>query len=163
MHFIGVDLAWGLGSPPGWRCSTTTRALLHVSAVRTDDEIEAELAAVRRAATASSRSTRRWWCKNATGSRPAEKALSSDFRRFDAGTHPSNTGKPEFADGTRGPPGWPSSSASTSTRARAGARRAIEVYPHAATIVLFGLSKILRYKNKPGRDLDAAARPSCWC
>ena len=39
---------------------------------------------------------------NPTGSRPAEQALSKDFRRFEAGTHPSNTGKPEFADGTRG-------------------------------------------------------------
>ncbi len=67
---------------------------------------------------------------NATGSRPAEKALSKDFRRFDAGTHPSNTGKPEFADGTRG--------------ARVCAllglqihRTGIEVYPHAATVALF--------------------------
>ncbi|MBU1802256.1 MAG: DUF429 domain-containing protein, partial [Actinobacteria bacterium] len=34
------------------------------------------------------------------------------------------------------------------------ARRAIEVYPHAASVVLFGLDTILKYKNKPGRDLD---------
>ena len=41
---------------------------------------------------------------NATGNRPAEAALNRDFARFDAGAHPSNTGKPEFADGTRGAP-----------------------------------------------------------
>ena len=34
------------------------------------------------------------------------------------------------------------------------ARRAIEVYPHPATVALFGLGRTLKYKNKPGRDLD---------
>ena len=90
---------------------------------------------------------------NATGSRPAEQQLSKDFRRYDAGTHPSNTGKPEFANGTR--------AARVAKRLgldidpRSGRRRrAIEVYPHPATIVLFGLPKVLRYKAKPGRDVD---------
>ena len=39
---------------------------------------------------------------NATGNRPCEAALNQDFRGFQAGAHPSNTGKPEFANGTRG-------------------------------------------------------------
>ena len=34
------------------------------------------------------------------------------------------------------------------------ARRAIEVYPHAATVVLFRLPRTLKYKAKPGRSLD---------
>ena len=38
---------------------------------------------------------------NAKGNRPAEAALNKDFAKFDAGAHPSNTGKPEFASGTR--------------------------------------------------------------
>jgi ppGpp synthetase/RelA/SpoT-type nucleotidyltranferase len=33
-------------------------------------------------------------------------------------------------------------------------RRAIEVYPHPATIVLFALARTLKYKDKRGRDLD---------
>ena len=33
------------------------------------------------------------------------------------------------------------------------ARRAIEVYPHPATVVLFRLERTLKYKAKPGRDL----------
>ena len=33
-------------------------------------------------------------------------------------------------------------------------RRAIEVYPHPATVVLFGLGKTLKYKDKRGRDLE---------
>ena len=34
------------------------------------------------------------------------------------------------------------------------ARRAIEVYPHPATVALFGLGRTLKYKHKTGRDLD---------
>ena len=33
-------------------------------------------------------------------------------------------------------------------------RRAIEVYPHAATVALFRLPRTLKYKAKPGRGLD---------
>ena len=33
-------------------------------------------------------------------------------------------------------------------------RRAIEVYPHPATVALFRLGRTLKYKQKPGRDLD---------
>jgi predicted RNase H-like nuclease len=33
-------------------------------------------------------------------------------------------------------------------------RRAIEVYPHAATVALFRLPRTLKYKAKPGRSLD---------
>ncbi len=38
-------------------------------------------------------------------------------------------------------------------RSRRG-RRAVEVYPHAATIALFRLGRTLKYKNKPGRSLE---------
>src|SRR6201999_4631956 len=38
---------------------------------------------------------------NPTGQRPAEAAFNRDFRRYEAGAHPVNTGKPEFADGPR--------------------------------------------------------------
>ncbi len=39
---------------------------------------------------------------NPTGKRPCEAALNRDFAKFEAGAHPTNTGKPEFANGTRG-------------------------------------------------------------
>ena len=94
---------------------------------------------------------------NATGSRPAEQALTKDFRRFEAGTHPSNTGKPEFADGTRGERicgrlGLDLDPDSTADK------RALEVYPHPATIVLFDLDRTLKYKQKQGRDLELLRR-----
>lgn len=152
MHFIGIDLAWGERQPTGLAVLDEQARLLHVSAVRTDDEIVAGLAAYADGACLVAIDAP-IVVTNDAGSRPAEQQLSKDFRRFDAGTHPANRGKPEFAQGTR--------AARLARRLgldvdpRSGRRRrAIEVYPHPATIVLFGLPKILRYKAKPGRDLD---------
>ncbi len=152
MHYVGVDLAWGLRQPTGLAVLDGDGRLVHVSAVRTDEEIEAELAAYV-AGDCLVAIDAPLVVKNATGSRPAERALSKDFRRFDAGTHPANTRKPEFAEGPRG--ARVAKRLGLDIDPRSGRpRRAIEVYPHAASIVLFGLPKILRYKNKPGRDLD---------
>jgi predicted RNase H-like nuclease/ppGpp synthetase/RelA/SpoT-type nucleotidyltranferase len=156
VHYVGIDLAWGLNRPTGLAVLDAVGRLVHASAVRTDDEIvealgpyvdgpclagiDAPLIVV-----------------NATGSRPAEQALTKDFRRFEAGTHPSNTGKPEFADGTRGGRvcrllGLDLDPDSTADR------RALEVYPHPATIVLFDLDRTLKYKQKQGRDLELLRR-----
>jgi predicted RNase H-like nuclease len=90
---------------------------------------------------------------NAEGNRPAEAALNRDFARFDAGAHPSNTGKPEFSDGTRG--ARLSARLKLDLNPKSGrARRAIEVYPHPATVALFRLGRTLKYKDKRGRDLE---------
>ena len=91
--------------------------------------------------------------RNATGNRPCEAALNRDFARFDAGAHPSNTGKPEFADAAARGPARRRARTSTSTRRSRRGRRAIEVYPHPATVALFRLGRTLKYKNKPGRTL----------
>ena len=156
MYFVGVDLAWGERQPTGLAVLDEDGRLVHVSAVRTDEEIEAALApyvdgpclvAIDAPLIVT----------NPTGSRPAEQALSKDFRRFEAGTHPSNTGKPEFANGTRGARICKRLGLDMDPRS-GRERRAIEVYPHPATVVLFGLGKTLKYKDKRGRDLDAAAR-----
>ena len=153
MHYVGVDLAWGEKQPTGLAVLDEAGRLLHVSAVRTDDDIAAALVSYVDGPCLVALDAP-LIVRNATGSRPAEQALSKDFRAFEAGTHPSNTGKPEFADGhTRG----------ARVAKRLGLdldpnsgrrRRAIEVYPHPATVVLFELGRTLKYKNKPGRDLD---------
>ncbi len=151
MHYIGIDLAWGGNKPTGVAVIDAGARLLHVGAVRTDDEIVRALTPFT-AGDCVVAIDAPLVVENETGMRPAERQLSKDFRRYDAGTHPSNTGKPEFANGTRG-----------SRVARllgleldptATSRRALEVYPHPATVVLFGLPKVLRYKAKPGRDLE---------
>ncbi|MBA2463551.1 MAG: DUF429 domain-containing protein [Nocardioidaceae bacterium] len=152
MHFVGLDLAWGGKSPTGLAVVDAEGHLLHVSTQRTDEAIiavlepyvdgdclvaiDAPLVVV-----------------NATGNRPGEAALNRDFARFDAGAHPVNTGKPEFNQVPRAArlTGLLDLDMDPSSRSR---RRAIEVYPHAATVALFRLGRTLKYKQKPGRQVS---------
>ncbi len=153
MFHIGVDLAWGVKRPTGLAVVDDAGRLVHVSAVRTDEEILAALApyvddeclvAIDAPLIVT----------NPTGNRPAEAALNRDFARFDAGAHPSNTAKPEFSGTPRG--ARLSQALGLDMNPRSGRRcRAIEVYPHPATVALFDLGRTLKYKNKPGRDLES--------
>lgn len=152
MHYIGIDLAWGLRSPTGVAVLDDQARLLHVATVHTDEEIQRELAAYVDGPCLVALDAP-IVVTNPTGSRPAEQALSRDFRRFEAGTHPSNTGKPEFADGTRARRVCKLLGLDPDPRSGRD-RRAIEVYPHAASVVLFDLERTLKYKAKPGRDLE---------
>ncbi|WP_182376451.1 DUF429 domain-containing protein [Nocardioides sp. WS12] len=152
MHFVGVDLAWGDRKPTGLAVLDADGQLVSVATVTSDDEIvealssyvdgdclvaiDAPLIVV-----------------NKTGNRPAEAELNKDFARFDAGAHPSNTGKPEFSSQPRG--ARIAGRLGLDMNPRSGrARRAIEVYPHPATVALFRLGRTLKYKNKPGRDFE---------
>jgi len=152
MHYIGMDLAWGDRKPTGLAALDEDGRLRHVSAATTDDTvvaalepyldgdclvaIDAPLIVV-----------------NATGNRLAEAELNRDFAPFDAGAHPTNTGRPELRGVPRG--ARLCSRLSLDMNPRSGrARRAIEVYPHPATIALFGLGRTLKYKNRAGRSLE---------
>ena len=90
---------------------------------------------------------------NPTGQRPAETALNRDFRKFEAGAHPATPGSPSSPTFPAGR-GWPQALGLDMDPRSSAARRAIEVYPHAATVALFRLARTLKYKAKPGRDLD---------
>lgn len=153
MRSIGVDLAWGDRSPTGLAVLDETGRLLLVQAARDDASITAALAGHLDGECVVAFDAP-IVVANPTGNRPAEKALNKDFARFDAGAHPTNTGKPELAGGTRASrlaDGWGLQIDPAST----SPRRAIEVYPHAASVALFRLGRTLKYKNKPGRSLAA--------
>ena len=152
MFHIGVDLAWGLKRATGIAVLDDTGRLVHVCAVRTDEEILAALAPYVEgdclvAIDAPLIVT------NPKGNRPAEAALNRDFAKFDAGAHPSNTAKPEFSGTPRGAALCQALGLDMNPRS-GRRRRAIEVYPHPATVALFQLGRTLKYKNKPGRTLD---------
>ncbi len=152
MHYIGVDLAWGDRKPTGLAVLDADGTLLHVSSARSDDDIVAALEPYA-AGDCLVAFDAPLIVVNATGNRPAEAALNKDFGRFDAGAHPSNTGKAEFAKKPRG--ARLAARLGLDMNPRSGrARRALEVYPHPATIALFHLGRTLKYKNKPGRDLE---------
>ena len=156
MYFVGVDLAWGDRRPTGLAVLDEEGHLLHVSAANTDDEICAALAPyVDEGCLVAIDAP--LIVTNATGNRPAEALLNTDFARFDAGAHPSNTGKPEFREQPRGARIAGRLGLDMNPRSRR-ARRAIEVYPHPATVALFRLGRTLKYKDRPGRDLELLRR-----
>lgn len=152
MFHIGVDLAWGTKRPTGLAVLDDAGRLVHVSTVLSDEEIEATLAPYV-AGECLVAIDAPLIVRNETGNRPAEAALNKDFAKFDAGAHPSNTGKPELRGTPRGAALCQALGLDMNPRS-GRPRRAIEVYPHPATVALFGLGRTLKYKNKPGRDLD---------
>ncbi len=161
-HYVGLDLAWGERNPTGVAVLDGGGRLVALSAVRTDAEIVTALAAYDGPCVVAIDAP--LVVANATGKREAERALDRDFARFEAGTHSSNTAKPWFVPEPRGarvaralglgphlrPSPSPSLGPATPTQGLA-----IEVYPHAATVALFGLPRTLKYKNKSGRTLDS--------
>jgi predicted RNase H-like nuclease/ppGpp synthetase/RelA/SpoT-type nucleotidyltranferase len=149
---IGVDLAWGTKRPTGLAVLDESGRLVHVSTVHTDEEIQAALSSYAEGDCLVAIDAP-LIVRNETGNRPAEQALNKDFARFDAGAHPANTGKPEFSGTPRGAALCHALGLDMNPRSGRG-RRAIEVYPHPATVALFGLGRTLKYKQKPGRDLD---------
>lgn len=148
---IGLDLAWGDRARTGVAVVDDAGHLRLLTAATDDDSIGRALDEwLERPCTVAIDAP--LVVTNATGRRPCEAALAADFSRFDAGPHPSNLTKPYFVPEPRGgrlARAWGLDLDPAST----AERRAIEVYPHAATIALFGLGRILRYKHKQGRDL----------
>ncbi|OBH97822.1 DUF429 domain-containing protein [Mycobacterium sp. E2733] len=152
MYFAGVDLAWAGRNPTGVAVVDAGGRLVHIDAVGDDAAVLAALSPYVQG-----------HClvgfdaplvvTNPTGQRPAEAALNRDFRKFEAGAHPANTAKPEFADGPRAARLARAMGLDLNPRSPAP-RRAIEVYPHPATVVLFRLARTLKYKAKPGRGVD---------
>jgi predicted RNase H-like nuclease/ppGpp synthetase/RelA/SpoT-type nucleotidyltranferase len=151
VHFIGLDLAWGEKKPTGVAVLDDAGRLLCVAAHRSDDEILTALAPYVEGDCLVAVDAP-LVVRNATGNRPCETALNRDFARFDAGAHPANTAKPEFAPTPRGARLVERLGLDPDPASRAG-RRAIEVYPHPATVALFRLGRTLKYKDRPGRTV----------
>ncbi len=152
MYFVGLDLAWGERRPSGVAAIDAEGRLVDIGSAGDDSAITAGLQPyVRHACVVGIDAP--LIVTNPSGQRLCEAALNRDFRRFEAGAHPANTGKPEFAHTPR----------AARIALRLGLemdpeshqkRRAIEVYPHPATVALFGLARTLKYKHKPGRSFD---------
>ncbi len=152
VYFAGVDLAWAGRNPTGVAVVDAGGRLVHIGAVRTDEAVLAALSPYVQGPCLVAFDAP-LVVTNPTGQRPAESALNRDFRRFEAGAHPANTTKPEFADGPRAARLARVLGLDMDPRSPA-ARRAIEVYPHPATVVLFRLQRTLKYKAKPGRGVE---------
>jgi predicted RNase H-like nuclease/predicted house-cleaning noncanonical NTP pyrophosphatase (MazG superfamily) len=152
MRYVGIDLAWGSRRRTGVAVLDSDGTLLALDDVHTDEEIVEW--------------TRRWSgdacavaidapivVTNATGQREAERLVTRYFGRFNAGAHPSNTSREPFLDGHTRALELTRSLGLDIDPGSTASQRAIEVYPHPATVALFGLDKAFSYKHKPGRSL----------
>ncbi len=94
---------------------------------------------------------------NETGKRPCEAEIGRRFARFQAGAHPAN--RRIFGGNVRGERlverlksvGVAHDPCLVASQ-QPGVRRVMEVFPHPAHVILFGLTRTLKYKAKPGRD-----------
>jgi predicted RNase H-like nuclease len=146
MHFVGLDLAWGEKKQTGVAAIDSGGRLLDVGIAGDDASIVDAIAAyvgddclVAIDAPLI--------VKNQSGYRAAETMFNRDFQKFDAGAYPANTGNPLF-----NPPRAAVLAQALGLNmdpASGAERRAIEVYPHPASVVLFELEKILKYKKGP--------------
>jgi predicted RNase H-like nuclease len=149
--FIGVDLGW-YGKPTGLASAVlegTALRLRGIARLEPIDEVLAWILAEAGNASAVAGVDAPLVIRNETGIRPAERGLNHDFRRYHAGCHPANLGRPfaphvlsfsrrlEQAGFLHG----------ANMEARQPGRFQIEVHPHAATVSLFGLERIVKYKR----------------
>jgi predicted RNase H-like nuclease len=149
--FIGIDLGW-YGKPSGLASIVLVNGELRLRSVtrlEPVDEITSWIQAECGSGSAVAAVDAPLVIPNPTGIRAAERALNRDFRRFHAGCHAANLGRPfarnvlafsrlleslGFQHGADMP-------------ARSPGRFQIEVHPHAASVSLFALPQIVKYKR----------------
>jgi predicted RNase H-like nuclease len=151
--FLGVDLGW-YGKPSGVaslhvEAGSGELRMGNVTRLEAVDDIVAWIEREAGSGSAVAAIDAPTVICNASGIRPAEAALNRDYRRFHAGCHAANLRRPfaqkvlAFSDrlealGFRH---------GVSMEAKAEGRFQIEVHPHAASVSLFGLPQIVKYKR----------------
>jgi len=152
--YLGIDLAWAARAKTGVAALDEDGRLVASTSVTTDDEVAAfvESHTVGPVVAAIDAPL---IVPNATGSRVAERLVSREFGPYNAGAYPSNRSRPLF-DPPRAETlcrrfGWDPDPATPPGRTHSVA---IEVYPHPAMVVLFGLATVLPYKAGRGRTAD---------
>ncbi|MGC4052394.1 MAG: DUF429 domain-containing protein [Paludibaculum sp.] len=157
--FIGVDLGW-YGKPSGLASIVPDGAglqLRHVARLESTEHILEWIAAEMGEEDGVAGVDAPTVITRQTGIREAERALNKDFRRYHAGCHAANLGLP-FAPLVLG---FSRRLAEAGFRhgaemeAKADGRYQIEIHPHAASVRLFGLERIVKYKR--GRRAERAA------
>ena len=149
--FLGVDLGW-YGKPSGLasiRLDGSELRLGTIARLEAVDEILGWIQHEAGSGSAVAAVDAPLVIRNPTGIRPAERELNRDFRRFHAGCHAANLGRPfarnvisfsrrleELGFGHGG-----------AIQPRQEGRFQIEVHPHAATVSFFGLDRIIKYKR----------------
>ena len=157
MHFVGIDLAWSYRNPSAVVILERERAIAWSDKVGNDEEIIAFLREVIREKPALVAVDAPLVVPNEKGIRSCDRELAEAFRRYEAAPHPAN--RLRFGGKVRGEEltrkleqeGFVHSPFIEPLRET---RQVVEIYPHPATITLFGLEKTLKYKARPGRSID---------
>lgn len=158
MYFVGVDLAWSDNNQSGIVVLKDDELAL-VGVVKTDEEIIRAVTGVVGRASCLVAIDAPLVVPNESGSRLAEKEVNAAFRSYEAGAHPANRSWLTRSSGrVRGEDlveqfaqvGIKHDPTSTGKKMRA----CFEVYPHPATVVLFGLEKTLKYKPRQNRSYE---------
>jgi histidinol-phosphate phosphatase family protein len=165
VRFVGIDLAWSPRNRSGGTVVSADGRLLRATAnLGHDDEIlDFVVSALPAGAPGLVAIDAPLAVPNETGGRPCDRQVAAVFGRFQAGPYPANrrnlarygglraeaiTRRLQFL-GFRHDPDISRGDAS---------RRVIEVFPHPATVSLFGLDRTLKYKARQGRSY-----PDRWC
>jgi predicted RNase H-like nuclease len=156
--FIGVDLGW-YGKPSGlavFRWVGRKLGLGDVTRLRDAQDILHWIAKTAGAGMAVVAVDAPTIIRNKGGIRPAERALNARFRRFHAGCHPANLARPFAKYVLRFSSELESLgfACKPEMAAQEAGRFQIEVHPHAASVNLFELPRILKYKR--GRRQERA-------
>ena len=152
MQVAGIDLAWGERARTGVALTDDHGVLLRSASVLFDEDISDFLQGSAPSVIAIDAPIT---VTNPAGMRDCERDLSRDFRRFHAGTHPTNMTRPSMQPQPRAMRLVTRHSWEVDFRRPPSADIpvALEVYPHSSMVGLFGLDKVLAYKAKRGRTL----------
>ena len=149
--FIGVDLGW-YGKPSGlavFRLIGRGLRLREVTRIQDEKEIRGWVSERAGVGTAVVAVDAPIIIRNKNGIRPAERALNAQFCRFHAGCHPANLARPFAGYTLRFSRALESMgfAFNTGMAAQQLGRFQIEVHPHAASVNLFRLPRIVKYKR----------------
>ena len=149
--FIGIDLGW-YGKPSGLASISLegeTLRLRNIARLESADEIVDWIQSEAGCGSAVAAVDAPLVIRNVTGIRSAERELNREFRRFDAGCHAANLGRPFASNVTAFSRRLEALGFEhgTSMLPRGEGRFQVEVHPHAATVELFGLDRIVKYKR----------------
>jgi predicted RNase H-like nuclease len=149
MKFVGVDLGWQ-GRPSGLALIEDEAGHSQLTALcRQEQDIPGWVARMTNGADAMIAVDAPLVIRNATGARDVDREISSCFGKYHAGCHSANLSRPFAASTT----GFGRALAelgfahAATIEAQKPGRYQIEVYPHPASVQLFDLPRIIKYKK----------------